>query len=415
MSLRDSFGKPKEGGKFEIITVGEGESKVFRFMAPMKSMAPKGIWGRYIKQHYGYGVKDKKNPDGKLRLRPFECIEEKEESGLVTTSCPEDRNIENQRQAEKDAIAVRTADLRAKGASKAELEAEEANVHKAFAVWFRDHNLDCKWFIPVKTEDGKFGLLKIPHKGKKAIDKVRTKMKSQKKPIEMLDIDTGFWVRVTRTGTGLQTDYEAEVVVEMKTLPNGEEYPVTKLAPLSDADLEQALASIPDLGSSQLVRRLTKDQIQMLVDSKGNPDVVETVLNMSQKVKTADTVVEEDEAEAEPIVTTGTVATTNPPPVQLTVTLPPSVQVTPAVMVELKETHATAMAELDEEAELMRKLQETRAKKAAAAAATTSAPVQQPVSKPATVVKAANPLDPSMSDDDFMRLYGPGSTAASAR
>lgn len=424
MSIRDSFGKPKEGGQYKIITLGEDESKVFRFIPPMKSMAPKGIWARYVRQHYGYGVKDKKNTDGKLRLRPFECVEEKEESGLVTCSCPECRNIDNQKQAEKDTVAVRSADLRAKGATKEQLEADEQNVHKAFAEWHRNHNLDRKWFIPVKTEDGQFGLLKIAHAGKKAIDKVRAKEKAKKKSVDMLDIDNGFWVRVTRTGKKLQTEYDAEVVTENRALPDGGEYAVIKAAPLSEADLEQALASIPDLGSPSLIRRLTKDQIQMLVDSKGNPDVVETVLNMSQKVKTGEAAVEDDVGEDEvaaPVAPSVPVATANPPPVQSAVSLPPTrtsqppaddAHVAPGASLFSDPTKMKA-EEVDEEAELMKKLQEARAKKAAALKVDV-APVQQAVAAPKAVAVKGNPLDPSMSDDDFMRLFGPGSVGTSA-
>lgn len=402
MSIRDSFGKPKEGGAFKIITIGEGESKVVRFFPPMKTMAAKGIWARYVKQHYGYGIKDKKNPDGKLRLRPFECIEEKEESGLVTVSCPECRNVENMEQLEKDALALRTSDLQKEGVDKKTLEAELEKVRKTYAVWHREHNLDCKWLIPVKTEDGQFGLLKIPHKGKKAIDKVRAKEKGKKKSVDMLDIDAGFLVRITRTGTGLQTDYDAEPVTETRQVDGVGEVEVIKAAPLSDADLEQAVASIPDLGSSTLIRHLTKEQIQMLVDSKGVPDVVETVLNMSQKVKTTDNAAltdEDDVAEAPA-----------PAPVQAKTPAPTP---TPAPAPAAPVVQAAAPAAEDEEAELMRKLEEARARKAAAAKpAATPVAAAAPTGATPAAAKASNPLDPSMSDDEFMKRYGPGSSTA---
>ena len=398
MSLRDSFGKPKEGGQYKIITVGEDESKVVRFFPPMKSYAPKGLWARYVQQHYGYGVNDKKNPGGKLRLRPFECVEEKEESGLVTSSCPECRNSESQEQAEKDAIAVRSSDMARKGSTQAEIAAEVANIKTAFADYAKSHNLDRKWFIPVKTEDGTFGLLKIPHKGKKAIDKVRGKEKGKKKSVDMLDLDVGFWVKVSRSGTGLKTEYDAEAVTETRHIEGVGDIEVIKTAALSEADLEQALASIPDLGSPILFRHLTKDQIQMIVDSKGNPDVVETVMNMSQKIKTADSsAVDEGDDEAP------TPAAAKP------VEAPaPAVQ-KPAPAV----TQTLALAEVDEEAELMKQLAAARAAKAAKAAATQPAPATSGI-KP-TLPATGSPLDPSMSDDEFMKRYGPGSTTASAR
>lgn len=424
MSVRDSFGKPKEGGQYKMITLAEGESKNVRFFPPMKSMGPKGVWARYIKQHYGYGIKDKKNPDGKLRSRPFECIEEKEESGLVTNSCPECRNVENQEQAEKDAVALRTSDLMAKGADKKTIETEAANVSKAFGLYFKEHNLDCKWFIPVKTDDGQFGLLKIPHKGKKKIDNVRKAQLAKKKASDMLDIDNGFWVKVTRTGTGLQTEYDAEPVMETRTVDGIGEVNILKTAPLSDADLEQALASIPDLASPTLARRLTKDQIQMLVDSRGNPDVVETVLNMSQKVKTADSLPDEEEtpaAQLNPGLTGVGGGTANQASVANlggvvngVTTTGISANATGSLGAPLSEStneykNVEAPQE-DEEAALMKKLAAARAAKAAKAAATTVQEALTAQPKPAAQPQPTGAADPfALSEEDFLKKYGPGS------
>lgn len=392
-SPRDQFGKPREGGKYETITVPDEGSIIGRPLPPYGSNRDTGQWCLFCKNHYGAGIKDSKDGD-KIRARPYECVEEKEQSGLITTSCPACEDMKLMRQAQADAVALKTKLMTEAGEEPEDIKTAIKDLNSNYNKWFKDHNLDMKWLIPWKTQDGRFVLLKIPHKGKKAIEKVRKEFKAKKKPIDLLDIDNGFWIEVSRTGKLLATEYDAKAVKDTKNI-DGAEYEVLRAAPLSDEDLDTILKVLPDLNGSNLIRKLSPQQIQLIIDSKYAPETVETVLNMSVKTKTANPapVDEMDEVEYEEPTSTQSVAVAPQPA--------PTAPTEPELSDEDRE-----LAEMEAKAATL------RAKKAAKAAA--PAPVSQAASKPSAAPKV-NPLDSSMSDDEFVARFGPRSNAQTPR
>lgn len=383
--LRAQFGKAATGTGFNIITIDEDGAKTVRLLPPMKSLKESGNYGVYHKQHYGYAVPDPKDAT-KTRMRPFLCIEEKNENKMTVVSCPECRHVEAVTQKMKDDIAQIMKDQMDEGATREQAEVAAKEATQETADWLRAHNLDQKWFIPVMLEDGSMGILKIPHAGKKAIEKARKALREDESR-DLLDIDGGAWLKISRTGSGRSTEYDAVVVKHTVTL-EGQKVTVTKPAPLSNENLRAALA-LPDVNNSSIVRRLTTEQIRMLAEGGGTPDEVSAVLNLGQK---------EEPRPTPPPPAPKPAAPKAAPAAAKPAAAPAAAK--PAQAAKPVTKPVPAPAEDDEEAKLLAQLEETRKKKAAAKAAAAQA------AKPAAA-PAPEALDPEISDDEFASRFPP--------
>lgn len=398
--LRAQFGKAAISTGVNIITVDEGGSKVVRLLPPMKSLKETGAWGVYHKQHYGYAVTDPKDAT-KTRMRPFLCIEEKNENKLTTVSCPECRKVEAMKQKLADDRAMVMKQSMDEGMTREQAEVAAKEATQETADWLQAHNLDQKWFIPVMLEDGNFGILKIPHAGKKAIEKARKALREAEDGRDVFDIDEGAWLKISRTGSGRETEYDCVVVKETKTL-EGQRVTVTKPAPLSDDQLRAAL-NIPDPNTSAIVRRLTPEQIRMLADGGGTPDEVASVLNLGQKEERQETPARTGAAGGTGYQPKPATQAAAPKPAQVNTPKPapaaaPKPAAAPAAAKPAsKPTPAPAPAEEDEETKLLKQLEAVRAKNAAKT---------QAAAKPAAA-PPAEALDPDMSDDEFAARFPP--------
>lgn len=373
--LRAQFGKPRDGNGVNIITIEKDSFKIVRLLPPMKSVKDTGFGGAYHKQHFGYSVRDPRDAT-KTRMRPFLCVEETDDQKLVTVSCPECRKREEVAQKIKDTMAIETAKHLAAGLNPKEAEARAAETAKDNVEWLDAHNLDKKWFIPVMLEDGSFGFLKVPHSARKAIDKAKKTLKAEEDGRGLDGLDDGVWLKITRVGTGRETDYDAAVVKEPVTV-EGRRLMATKPAALSPENLRSALA-LPDVTSSSIIRRLTKDQIRILAEGGGSPEEVEAVLNLAQR------------ADPRPAPA--------PAPVQVqSRPTPAAVAATPTSAPAAAKPAPAPAPEDDEEAAAERALAAVRAKKAAKTAA---AQVKAQVASPQA-------LDPDISDDEFASRFPP--------
>ncbi len=366
MSVREGFGKAKEGSGIEIFKVGEDETKQFRIFPPKGKLSNKGIWALYHQQHYGYGVPDAKDPS-KSRARPFLCVEEKD-GDRVTVSCPECRKIEDQKRLQKEQYDGELARLLSEKMPQAIAESQAAKLVESKTEWLKAHNLDRKWYMIALAEDGRIGYLVIPHKAKKALDAKKKKLLSDEK-IDILDMDNGAWIEVTRTGKGRSTEYEAAIAQEQIITPNGARAKVTKVSGITEAQSDIALA-LPDLDSASLVRKISRDQVHMLVEGSGAPEEVEAILNMGQRFERKEE---------------------SPTPVQAARPAPmPAIQVAkPPVEVAAVDPSAAAIAALQAQ------LAALQAPKSVPAKAEAKAPVITTTED----VKA-------MSDEDFMQKFG---------
>ena len=273
--MSSPWATPKYGSDFNYPVGLKDGDNIFRIIPPLFSQELTGKWALSHAQHFGYPTKsgDKSIPNN------FYCVEKsKFVSGelVVLQACPEDVLIKEH--LEEWDTAKKT--LTKQGKSETEIKVATDSL----ASFCRTHNRDFKWYLNVKWADGTFGCVKIAGKAKKAIDKRIAELQKRKVPIDPISADQGVWFRVTRTGKYLNTEYDAFIVTE-EVAVNGQTYERIKAAPLSEADYAMAQEKCRDL-TEVGIRRLTLEQVQLLVGSGGDPDVVDAVFKTGEKIDT---------------------------------------------------------------------------------------------------------------------------------
>lgn len=350
----NGFGKPRYGGNggfSKSWALKEGPPMKFRFMPPMKSLADQGIWKVFAGTHFGYKGNNPKDPN-KPFVKTFKCVQEKDfRSGIITQDCPE-CDLIAERKADKEA---QEAEYKAKGHTEDEVKELVAPL----ADWLKDHNCDRKWHINVKNvSTGEFGTLKLSHKTMKLVDKLIEKTASEES-IDALDLDTGVVFVFTRTGKYLDAVDAVALDEEAVRDPStGRISKTTKLAPLSEAECQQALKECPDL--TTVVREIPYEKIKLLTQCSGDPEEVDEILAMGEK----------REASPRPLPARPAPKADPKPQVEPRQEQPKS---NPAPVSEPQ-----GPAEEDEEAVLAAKLAALKAKKEAAAKAAKPAPVSEP-------------------------------------
>lgn len=270
------FGKPKYGGNTfkQPLKLKEGKLRV-RIMPPMHSLAEDGVWHIFHGTHFGYKGVNPKDPS-KPQFRTFRCIQEKDfRSGVLKQGCPECDLIDEYKQVG----AQQEAQARAKTEPRPYTEEEIAEMLSGVNGWLQEHNCDRKQWLNVKTEAGEFNALQIPHKTFKLLDAQIKKVMSEE-GIDPLDVEQGVWFDFTRTGKKIETQDTVEIVQET-VRENGRLIKTTKLAPLTVAEQEQALAECPDLNS--VVRVISEEQIRLLTKCSGDPEEVDRILAMGRR------------------------------------------------------------------------------------------------------------------------------------
>ena len=375
------FGKPKYGNRsgWKNFYVEEDKPNIYRPSPPVKSLAAKGEWARFYRNHWGYYIQPKDNADGKPQPRTFECIyKENYRTKMVTQDCPECDLIEVKRdeyeQLKKRAIAG--------GASE---EAADAGLGPLL-TWIKQHNNDGKWHIIAKNEKNEWGILHLPHKLKQALDDKISKLQAE--GIDPLDPARGVWFNFGRTGKRIQTRYSVEVVMVSEII-NGKSYSTIKEAPLTAEDAAAIDRDVPDLATLNDNKRVTYEQIKQLVESGGAQEVVEAIFNSTMP---------EGESKAESRSEERTETKSTPPAETATATK--------------VETKTPEVPVADPEDDVIIKLQESLnqalAQKAAKAKTTqqptkTEAKVETPTVASGAVPAMADAL--RMSTSEFLKLF----------
>jgi len=238
---------------------------IVRIAPPLGALAQDGIWARFVKQHFGY-VLPFVTSKGEKKYFPatFLCPENTDRNGNITTPCPECEEIRRQNKK----VEAKEAELKNLGKSDEEI----AVAVQPLKAWLKEHNVDKKWNLVAKDTSGKWGFLTISYKAMKLL---REQIKDLvDKGLDPLSGEKGVWWRFKRTGTAWNeiTDTPAP---ETEELPDGTIR--RKYDSLTSADIEQ-LSKLPSLSS--LGRALTYDQIQSIVTSMGDEQVIRTVMNL---------------------------------------------------------------------------------------------------------------------------------------
>lgn len=270
----DFFGQAKQGGNegfgYKNFTLSEKDANIYRLAPPVKSLKNVGRWSFYDTLHFGYSVPNPENPD-KPRARPFRCIHKKNRAtGMIEQDCPECTDLEAR---EKEIELLKSQQI---AAGKSEAEAEE--FVSSSRRQLRMRNLDKKHYVLAKNLNGEWGVLKIPHRAKQALDNLIERYMKDNNGEHPLTPGGGVWFEFTRKGKGLQTEHHVAIVQE--NLGGGRfQY---KSGELTALDIE-GIKKCPDLATLNDSRVLTYDQILALVRSGGNPDIVATVFQQGRK------------------------------------------------------------------------------------------------------------------------------------
>lgn len=374
--MEDGFGKPKHGGGdkqfekyFKLTKPLPGESTILelRILPPMKQCAETGDWAKYHRIHYGFSGRSTK-AEGKLRLRPFHCIEDKNrKTGIVKQKCPACEMIYKRETQMKQAEAQALKD----GKDKEEIKILLA----PFQKFLSDFNVDSKWHLNAINTNGEAGKLKISHRLKLKLD-VLIRETIEKEGFDPIDLNDGVFLKFKRVGSGRETQDDVNISTILEKTSDGKRFEEFKKAPISAEQGKSVLRICSDLRDCN-IPRLTEDQIARLVQSGNDPDVVDRVFGASVRREMPEVEEHDGPDNDEP----------TPEPVKVT---------KPAEAAPKAEVKA----EDDEEAQLMKQLAEARAKKAA-----------KPKTQELPPVPAHLTDSDSISDEEFMAMYGPSSKA----
>jgi hypothetical protein len=301
MSIRDEFAKPDEvrassTERTPIFSLKSGESMVVRIFPAMKELRQKlGVEGfvAYHTTHYGFKTRDRLDPT-RLKDASLMCLERKDSTGKTVVSCPLDRQYDAKEQEYADNVNTAIAKNMASGMNNADAKVKAEEEFAETKAWLDMHRADKRAYMVVMKDTNEIGILKVPQSliygdpEKKKFSKTYGLAYHRRKTMEqygvdLLDVDHGVWVRFSRKGTGFSSSYSVEPVLE-KTIINGKAVTMPKEAPLTDEQLTQAYAC-PSLTALPWMRRVNLEQMRMLAECSGDPEEVEMILNLAQKVE----------------------------------------------------------------------------------------------------------------------------------
>lgn len=192
--MSDIFGQSNYGGNYtkkNFWKLKDGES-VYRILPALGELAKEGRWSVFWKVHYGY-----KNSAGKLRVF---------ESPLV-------KNNKSKMIEVPDAALERIEKLKAQFEEAKKTGNKELIAKLDKLVGQKGQfNLDSNHYLNVIDKAGNIGILKIRHRAKVALDATIKKLRD--KGVDPLSPDNGRFFVFSRSGMGLDTTFQVEVLKE---------------------------------------------------------------------------------------------------------------------------------------------------------------------------------------------------------
>lgn len=332
---------------------------ILRILPSMKSYRDSGTWRFFYGQHYGYQGNNPRDPS-KPRARPFGCIQKKNKDKSIKVHCPKCDQIE----AKRKQYDARAEDLlKSSGLDKDSREFKDLKQTdtklKVLGEWLRKHNCDKKFWINVMSLNGEFGVLQLSYKTSEDVLLPLLKELRDKEKVDALDPMGGVFLRFTRTGKNPQVVDAVEVYTETVQV-DGRTFKEYKSAKMTPQQIERALKVCPDL-AKDVVKMISAETIQALVDCNGDPDVVDKIWPQESKKSETPATSNLDSSDVPP--------PDDEPPAEDEV---PAQQAAPQAPPKTEPPAPPAPEVDEEELELERKLAAKRAAKAAAKAPTAS-------------------------------------------
>jgi hypothetical protein len=326
---------------------------VLRLLPSMHSYEDTGAWEFYYAQHFGHFGVNSNNPD-KPRARPFGCIKKMGKNKVIEVACPKCEQVDKM-MAKKERLEIAlAAKLGIEDRKSPEFwEAKKADKElENVGGWLQRHNSDKKYWINAMDEKGNFGILQVSYTFNKDVLKPFLQQLRDKRGLDVFNPAKGAFLHFTSTGKRPRVTQNVTLYEDLVTI-DGEQVSKMKPAPMTEAQMAQALKVCPDL-AKDVVKFISSDTITALINSSDDPEETDRI--WPQPTRAAATAKKaEVKTEADEVDDHG----------------PDEDEVTPITATLVRAVVAKAVVpDIDEEeAELERRLAEKRAKKLAAAGA----------------------------------------------
>jgi hypothetical protein len=237
---------------------------ILRIAPPIKSLAEDGHYAVYLKQHFGYNMTGRGDKTFPI---PFSCIERRDRNKNIVQECPECNEIA----LRKAALEARKAKGKTDGLTDDQIAAQ----NRPAIDWLKSHNCDKKWTLLAKNQSGAWGFLSLGHNA-------YTDLQREIKYLQGLGFEdplgteAGHWFHFNRVGNNFNDLTDTCKAVQER---NGATF-TYKTDALNQSDFA-ALEALPEL--TTLGRKISYEQITMLVESGGDAEVVKSVFDSAQK------------------------------------------------------------------------------------------------------------------------------------
>jgi hypothetical protein len=239
--------------------IGDEGSHIYRVLPPFGTNAESGRWSQYEALHWGFALSN-----GKKRV--FRCMQRKNrKTGMIDVECPMCTKIEEQ----KAVLEQKQKELKSSGKSKDQIKA----ILEPLNDWLQRYNVQKGHFVNALRRDGQIGRLFIKIKCKQSLDKTCKEL-VEKEGIDPIWAQEGVWLDFQRTGMDRDTTYN--VVPAMEDIEvNGRRLKDICRAPLNEEIIERMKKEAWDLATYH--KDLAYNEILMLVNSDGDPEIVDSV------------------------------------------------------------------------------------------------------------------------------------------
>lgn len=261
-----SFGndRPKRNWENANWKVTEAGPNIYRVLPPFGSLAATGKWAYYESIIWGF-----KGTNGKQK--PFRSILKKNRKGMIEQDDPAITWIMKVAKKKADRLEELKADV-----DSGKITKEEAAAKVQPLTDFLDQYRNEKFFtLNVMRPDGAIGKLKIKIRLKQALDALFQEL-IENEGVNPIKPDEGVWVNFKRTGQMRDTQYSCEAVYDVIT-EGKKRMKTLRPAPLTEEHLERMKTESFDLAVSFRSVPDGYDGIKRMVDSEGDPEVVDSV------------------------------------------------------------------------------------------------------------------------------------------
>jgi hypothetical protein len=255
----------------------------FRPLPPLcETLKRRKDYGLYWKTHFGWKGIDE---NGKERVRPFLCIEEKRD-GRIVQSCSA-CNLRKQYEDEKNALFTKKRSIEdfARKNNKSRVDTAKAlkpteDRLKEVGDWLYGHGLDGKFRLPCINRQGKIGLFLMPFGAMKKF-RERCRELNTKYGIDPCGVK-GVWFEATRNGKASRDSDDVQPVMMVNKEDGSSKL---EMHILDRETVVAAKAALPDLGEMMEKQRITEAQIDALVNCSGDPEEVDRILNITKSAE----------------------------------------------------------------------------------------------------------------------------------